>query len=241
MSTYEGLLTRAIDFYTKTKEHLETDGGNNKDTISRMKGIIEGVKLAQSFLKLKGETPEPKPPADDLAHYVESLNNYAEYRIKYLHCDEPQHAGEIDTMDPCDLVLWAEVKGIRKAAKLIADPNDNYMGLPSWTWDEWLSHANSVNHGRESYKQDTTDPEILSERLRRRDKHIEILNDYHSEECRKLALSEDCLNDARAEIARLTGLLDEHTDLLGVADEEIADLKEQLTEAQEQLAWAAYH
>lgn len=240
MTTYKEHLEKGIDFYTNTKEHLETDGGGNKDTINYISGVIDGIKIAKGNLQLTGETPEPKPPADDLTHYVESLNKYAEYRIKYLNGPEPKHAGEIAAMAHYDLVLWAEVEGVRKAAKLIADPNNNYAGLPSWTWDEWLSHANSVN-GRENYKPDTTDPEILSERLRRRDKHIEMLNDYHIEECRKFALSEDSLDDARAEIARLTGLLDEHTDLLGVADEEIADLRERLTEAKEQLAWASYH
>lgn len=77
----------------------------------------------------------------DVQKLAALLNSYAEYRAAYLNVPEPETACDIAKMRYDDLMMWVEVKSIRKAALLIADPEDNYVGLPSWHWDRWLAEA----------------------------------------------------------------------------------------------------
>jgi hypothetical protein len=74
--------------------------------------------------------------AEELAGW---LTSYADYRAEYLHGFDPQTANDLAKASENDLLIWAEIEGIRKAAKLITDPANNYIGLPSWRWDAWLA------------------------------------------------------------------------------------------------------
>ncbi|NGX06446.1 MULTISPECIES: hypothetical protein [Mycobacteroides] len=77
----------------------------------------------------------------DVQKLAALLNSYADYRADYLHVEEPVTACDMERMKFTDLVMWVEVESIRKAARLIADPEDNYIGLPSWRWETWLAEA----------------------------------------------------------------------------------------------------
>ncbi len=80
----------------------------------------------------------------DVQKLAALLNSYAEYRGAYLNVPEPVTACDMERMKFTDLVMWVEVESIRKAARLIADPGDNYIGLPSWRWDTWLAEASEA-------------------------------------------------------------------------------------------------
>ncbi|SKG76579.1 Uncharacterised protein [Mycobacteroides abscessus subsp. bolletii] len=77
----------------------------------------------------------------DVQKLAALLNSYAEYRAAYLNVPEPATACDMERMKFTDLAMWVEVQSIRKAARLILDPEDNVVGLPSWHWDRWLAEA----------------------------------------------------------------------------------------------------
>ncbi len=77
----------------------------------------------------------------DVQKLAALLDSYAEYRGAYLNVPEPVTSCDMQKMALSDLVMWVEVQAIRKAARLISDPEDNYIGLPSWHWETWLAEA----------------------------------------------------------------------------------------------------
>ncbi|EIC65292.1 hypothetical protein [Mycobacteroides abscessus] len=77
----------------------------------------------------------------DVQKLAALLNSYADYRSHYLRVPEPVTACDLDAMNQSDLLIWAEVTSIRKAALLLTAPEDNYIGLPSLHWETWLAEA----------------------------------------------------------------------------------------------------
>lgn len=83
------------------------------------------------------DIPQSAPPGRSTA--ADLLDAYANLRAEYLHGVDPQPANELEQLDSTTLMLWTEVESIRKAANILRDPGENYLGLPSWRWDEWLA------------------------------------------------------------------------------------------------------